>query len=409
MNLQPGCVIGSYQIDQEIGRGGRAAVYRAWQRTVGRWVALKVLRKRDPRALDDFRREAQLTANIGHRSVRQVYDAGQTPDGYPFLAMQFVDTSLRQLLRAYQEQGRTMSCQEAARLLEPVANVLDHIHGKGIVHLDVKPENILIFKDGQVVLADFGSARRIGSTTHEGTPRYFSPEQAAGDRPVGPQSDIYSLAIVAYEMLTGQLPFSGMDIVLVRQHLEEAPLPLRQANAHLSRDLEKIVGAALSKDPRQRPASAQTFVRQIRSGKEHATARERRGNLRGRLGRWVVLVPAAIVSTVLLVGGMFIVRPHLVTPTLTPTPTVTSSPTATLTSTPSRTPTATLVPTATPRPTSTPTPTRPPATWTPTPSGDEARTVQTGTAHPTIIRWSQRTYSSQEAASRSPAQGDAHG
>jgi serine/threonine-protein kinase len=384
MELQPGSVIGSYQISEEIGRGGRAVVYRAWQRTIGRWVALKVLHKRDPHALEDFRREAQFTANLGHAGVRQVYDAGQTPDGYPFLAMQFVDTSLRALLRIYEDKGQTFSLQEMTRLLEPVAGVLDHIHSLGCVHLDVKPENILLFKDGQVVLADFGSVRRIGSATHEGTPKYFSPEQAAGDRPVCPQSDVYSLAIVAYEMLTGQLPFGGhMDIVLVRQHLEETPRPLRQVNAHLPRSVEKTIAAALSKDPRQRPASARALLEQFRAGIESARSKSRPPlvsrlvNLRAGLGRWALLVPAAIVLIGLLLGGVFILPAIFAKPTPTSTPTSTPSlpptttypptPTPTGTATPTATPTETIAPTATPRPTSTPTPTYPPPTWTPTP------------------------------------------
>ena len=376
MKLQPGLVIGSYRIDREIGRGGRAVVYRAWQQTVGRWVVLKVLRKQDPGLLEDFRREVQLTANLGHRGVRQVYDAGQTPDGYPFLAMQFVDTSLRQLLRTCHEQGRTFSYGEAARILEPVADALDHIHSKGLVHLDVKPENILMFQDGRVVLADFGSARQIGGTTHEGTPTYFSPEQAAGDCPVCPQSDIYSLAVVAYEMLAGQLPFGGdMHVVLVRQHLEEPPRPLRQVDPHLSRDLEKTIDDTLSKDPRQRPASASAFIEQIRTGGRRSTAgvqgRSRPSKRRG-VGLWILLIVAVTVTIVLFLTILLVAVPILnsaSTPTPTPTFTATTrpSPTVAFTPSPSRTPTATPLPTDTPRPTSTPTPTRPPPTRTPTP------------------------------------------
>jgi len=429
MHLQAGHVIGSYQIDQEIGHGGRAVVYRAFQRTTQRWVAFKVLRKQNPRALQDFQREAQLTANLGHGSVRQVYDAGQTPDGHPFLAMQFVDASLRQLLRIYQEQGRTLSRQEVARVLEPVADVLDHIHSQGIVHLDLKPENILLFKDGRAVLADFGSACQCGSTTHTGTPRYLSPEQAAGDRPVGPQSDIYSLGVVAYEMLTGQLPFGGeMDIVLVRQHLEEAPRPLRQANPRLSRDLEKIIGDALSKDPRQRPASARTFVERIRTGEPEekgAAANGQKRNLRGRLGRWSLLIPAgiAIVLIVMLLGTLLLVAwpvfKFKTTPTPTCTVTITPSPTAptatatstsTPTATPSPTPTETLVPTATPRPTSTSTPIRPPPTWTPMPTPSvEAHSTPAGAGHPAIAVLGCFTRLLKKAASHSPAQGDTYG
>lgn len=264
MNLSPGSIIGSYQVDCEIGRGGRAVVYRAWQHTVGRWVVLKVLSQRDPGALANFRREVQFTANLGHAGVRQVYDAGQTPDGYAYLAMQYVETSLRQVMQVSQEQGRAFTCAQVARLLQPVAEVLDHLHRKGMVHLDVKPENILVDHDGKAVLADFGSAHSIGTLTHEGTPRYFSPEQAAGDVPVSGQSDIYSLACVAYELLTGRTPFAGdTDIVLVRQHLEERAPPLGRFRTRAPRGLSELIGRALAKDPRERPASALAFTREV--------------------------------------------------------------------------------------------------------------------------------------------------
>jgi serine/threonine protein kinase len=407
MHLQPGHIIGSYQIDEVIGHGGRAVVYRAWQRTTRRWVALKVLRKRAPRALEDFQREAEFTANLSHGSVRRVYDAGQTPDGHPFLAMQFVDRSLRQRLRNCQEQGRTFSQQEVAHILKPVADVLDHMHGLGFVHLDVKPENILIFEDMQVVLADFGSARQIGSITHEGTPKYLSPEQAAGDRPVGPQSDVYSLAIVAYEMLSGGPPFGGeRDIVLMRQHLEETPPPLRQANPRLPRALEKTIGDALSKDPGQRPASARALVERIRTAKDRQAAGRRRWSLPHRSFRWALLVLAAIVWIALLLVTIHIVLPVIqTTPTPTyastgtPTPTATASPTATL----SPTPTETLVPTATRRPTSTPTPS-PPAL---TPVSSTEGTHLT-TNHPVMAVFDRFTRLPKKAVSRSPPQGDGH-
>jgi serine/threonine-protein kinase len=377
MYLQPGEVIGSYRIGQEVGRGGRAVVYRAWQRTTGRWVALKVLRRRDPEVLEDFHHEARLTANIGHSCVRKVYEVGQTPRGYPFLAMQFVNLSLRQLLRSCQERGRTFSHQEVASLLRPVAEVLDYIHERGLVHLDLKPENILVFEDGQAVLADFGSARRIGSTTHEGTPKYFSPEQAAGDRPVSPKSDIYSLAVVAYEMLTGRPPFVGeRDIILVRQHLEDTPPSLHKTNAHLPRDLENVIAGALSKDPRQRPASAHAFVDDIERAGERKPVRIT-PSMWGQGGwRPWMWIPVGIVPVILIVSGVFVARGCIAPPTPAPTstPTRTRTPTITRSATPTAAPsrtataTATIKWTSTPRPTSTHTPTRPPATPAPTPS-----------------------------------------
>ena len=409
VNLRPGLVIGSYQIDREIGRGGRTLVYRAWQRTVGRWVVLKVLRKRDPGALEDFRREVQRTANLAHGGVRQVYDAGQTSDGYPFLSMEFVDTSLRQILRARREQGRTFGRSEVARLLEPVADALDHIHSKGVVHLDIKPENILVFRDGRVVLADFGSVRRAGSTTHEGTPMYFSPEQAAGDRPVSPQSDIYSLGIVAYEMLTGQLPFGGdMVAVLVRQHLEEPPPSLRQANPHLPRDLEWVLDDALSKEPRQRSASARAFIEQIRTGGRRPPAGERRRFPRPKLagfGLWLLLILAGIVAIFLLLG-ILLVALSIFKSMPTPAPTATTSPspsgaaTAAVTSLPLIISTARLILSDMPWLVSMPTPTRPAPTRVSVsrPSTDSAQATGIGSGREVVAVPTRFTCLNQQAA-----------
>ena len=300
MNLPAGYVIGSYQIDREISRGSHAVIYRAWQRSVGRWVALKVLSKHGSRPLASFRREIQLTGNVRHPGVRQVYDAGETPDGYPYLAMQFVDTSLREMLRRCQGQARKFSRGEVLRYLKPIADVLDHIHKQGIVHLDVKPENILMFGDGRVVLADFGSAVRVGSMTHQGTPRYLSPEQAAGNRPVGPWSDVYSLACVGYEMLAGQPPFGGdLDVVLVRQHLTEAPTPLRELRPDLSRRVQRPFDDALSKDPRGRPASADAFIELLRrGGRETALASGSKGLV---IAGGVALIALAVIVILITV------------------------------------------------------------------------------------------------------------
>jgi len=308
MDLSAGAIVGSYQIDREISRGRHAVVYRAWQRTVGRWVVLKVLTERDPQALAGFRREIRLTGNIGHGGVRQVYDAGEASEGFPYLAMQYVDSSLRDALRERLGRAHAFSRAEVARYLAPVAVVLDHIHRHGLVHLDVKPENVLIFADGRVLLADFGSACRIGTMTHQGTPRYLSLEHAAGDRPVTPQSDVYSLACVAYEMLAGEPVFgSDFDVVLIRQHLDEAPRPLRQLCPGLSRDAQRAVDAALAKDPRERPPSAGRFIRMLecgRRGSQPAWPREAGHSTAGRSGpKWLVIVGSvALIALVVVVA-----------------------------------------------------------------------------------------------------------
>ena len=308
MDLSAGAIVGSYQIDREISRGRHAVVHGAWRRTVGWGVALKVLTERDPQALAGFRREIRLTGNIGHGGVRQVYDAGETSEGFPYLAMQYGDSSLRDVLRERLGQACAFSRAEVARYLAPVAGVLDHIHRHGLVHLDVKPENVLIFADGRVLLADFGSARRIGTVTHQGTPRYLSPEQAAGDRPVTPQSDVYSLACVAYEMLAGEPVFGGdFDVVLIRQHLDEAPRPLRQLSPGLSRDAQRAIDAALAKDPLKRPPSADRFIRMLecgRRGGQPAWPREAGDSTAGRSGpKWlVIVVGVALIALVVVVA-----------------------------------------------------------------------------------------------------------
>ena len=188
--IQKGQFIGKYQIIEELGRGSRAVVYKAWQPTMERYVALKVLTRYDPQTLQRFQAEAQLTANLNHPYIRQVFEADRTPEGYIYVAMQYADTSLKALLQHRRREKRPFSPREVAHLLRPIAKVLDYIHSRGVVHLDIKPENILIFKGGRTVLADFGIAQRQGTHTHAGTPLYMSPEQAAGDRPVGPWSDI---------------------------------------------------------------------------------------------------------------------------------------------------------------------------------------------------------------------------
>lgn len=303
MNLAPGSVIGSYHVDRELGRGGRAVVYQAWQHTVGRWVVLKVLTQRDAGALEEFRREVQFTANLRHPAVRQVYDAGQTPEGYAYLALQYVEASLRQVMRGAAGQPRLFGAGEVARLLRPVAEVLDALHRDGMVHLDVKPENILVAHDGLVVLADFGSARPAGTLTHQGTPAYFSPEQAAGDRPVSARSDIYSLACVACELLTGRAPFAGeSNAVLARQHLQQPAPALQQLLPAAPRHLERPFRQALAKDPRQRPASALAFVQQLAAQAGAAPRPLAAGGRRLGIAQWGLWALAAGVLLVLLLG-----------------------------------------------------------------------------------------------------------
>lgn len=353
--------IGPYRLFGELGRGRHATVYKAMRRDSERPIALKVLRHYDQTTLDKFKREVHLSKSLNISGVRHTYEAEKTREGFIYLAMEYVDTSLKDVLR---RQGRPFTRDEAAQLLTPVAQALDTMHQQGLVHLDIKPENILVFADGRAVLADFGITRPQGETTTEGTPRYMSPEQAAGDHPVGPQSDVYALGAVLYEMLTGRPPFqSERDDVLLRQHVEDLPPSPRLTNPQIDRVTARAILAALSKDPRQRPASASALLREVQMA--HSTVlTEALDVVRAR--PYVTFIPAGIAALALM--GWVLFRPPSPPPaTPPPTRTLTSTalPTATATSAPTHTPTPEpLLPTSTPNP-YTPTPSGP--TYTPIP------------------------------------------
>src|SRR5947207_50453 len=250
-----------YRIEQEIARGGMAEVYLARDESLNRQVALKALFPefaREPSFVERFRREAQAAANLNHPNIVGIYDWGQE-DGTYFIVMEYVEgRSLRDLIRSEGliDPGR------AADITAEIASALAFAHRSGVVHRDVKPGNVLITPQGNVKVTDFGIARagasdgltQTGSVM--GTATYFSPEQAQG-LPVDGRSDVYSLGIVLYEMVTGVVPFTGDSPVAVAyKHVREEPLAPSQRNPEVPPDLEKIILAALAKDPDHRYQSA---------------------------------------------------------------------------------------------------------------------------------------------------------
>jgi serine/threonine-protein kinase len=257
-------------------------------------------------------------------------------------------------------------------LLEPVAQALDALHSLGWVHLDIKPQNILLAKGGRAVLADFGIAQRRGEVTRACTPAYASPEQAAGDRPVGPWSDIYSLGVVLYEMVAGHPPVRGAhDIVLLNQHLEVSPPSPRKVNPQLTLQQERAIFCALAKSPRERYRSAGQLVDDFYSTETRLSSVVKTPNLRLRpaggrraggrrallLAVVAVLVLIAIVVAIWLVSSdLLATGPARVEPPAVTVPSVlataTASPTLRLTATPSPRPTVTLAPSTTPVPSS---------------------------------------------------------
>jgi eukaryotic-like serine/threonine-protein kinase len=255
-----------YVLDTEIGRGGMATVYRADDVRHGRRVAIKVLRPELVSSLgtERFMREIGIAARLTHPHIVPLLDSG-TADGMLYYVAQYVTGgSLRNRLRS---DGQ-LPVREALRIAEEVGAGLDFAHRSGIVHRDVKPENIL-FTDGHAVLTDFGIARansiRTDFRTDEGivvgTPEYMSPEQAAGEMDVTGASDIYSLACVVYEMLTGHPPFSGGSAQsIVARHITEIPRSARVARPEVPEGVVRALTRAMAKDPLERFVSIGAFL-----------------------------------------------------------------------------------------------------------------------------------------------------
>ncbi|MFC7335623.1 protein kinase [Haloferula chungangensis] len=232
-----------FEVTECLGRGGMGVVYKARQKSLNRWVAIKVLA---PEKIDDekfaerFAREARTLAQLNHPNIVTVHDYGET-DGLYYIVMEFVDgVNLRDLLR----DGKIESTQ-ALTIVPPICEALQYAHDKGIVHRDIKPENLLIDREGRVKIADFGIASLVGTTGESsGTPPYMAPEQGAHSH-VDHRADIYALGAVLYEMLTGDRPSS--------------PLDLPSQKVQLDIRIDDIVLRALSKEPKRRYRTANEF------------------------------------------------------------------------------------------------------------------------------------------------------
>ena len=267
---------GRYQINGFIGEGGMSRVWRALDQNTGKNVAVKVLREEyseDESFIRRFDREAQAASRMSHPNIVNLLDVGVEEDGTRYLVMEYVQG--KTLKRFIQESG-ALRPEIAAQIIIRVLAALQHAHQNGVVHRDIKPQNILIDKEGTVKVADFGIARMANAQTVNqtdesvmGSVYYFSPEQARGAA-VDARSDIYSVGVVFYEMLTGKVPFTGdTPVAIAMQHLQTPPIPPAEVNPSVSSALDFVVLHAMEKKPRRRYQSAEEMLRDVRLAMEH--------------------------------------------------------------------------------------------------------------------------------------------
>jgi serine/threonine protein kinase len=238
-----GKTLGNYRILERLGRGGMATVYKAYQPALERHVAIKVIHQHlasdEEQFLERFQREAKAVASLRHPHIVRVFDFG-TEDNVSYMVMEYLEgVTLKAKLDGQAQRGETMSLEAAHHTFRGVAGALEYAHGQGMIHRDVKPANVILTTDGDVVLTDFGVARMVSGTQFTatgaviGTPDYMSPEQGHGERGDA-RSDIYALGVMLFEMVTGRVPFDAdTPMAVILKHIS-APLPLpRQLNPQI--------------------------------------------------------------------------------------------------------------------------------------------------------------------------------
>jgi serine/threonine-protein kinase len=266
-------IAGRYQIEGRLGVGGMSTVHLAFDQRLERHVALKLLAEHladDPTFVSRFRREALSAARLVHPNIVQVFDFGFDERQHQhFIVMEHVPGhSCAELLR---DRGH-LEVEESVEVISQACRGLDYAHRHGVVHRDVKPGNLLVSDAEVVKLADFGIARAVGQSSITqvgsvlGTAAYLAPEQARGEE-AGPRADIYSLGVVAYQLLSGRLPYEASSLSeLTLKQQREAPRPLDELNPQVPRELARAVAAALALDQEDRPADTMVFAEALRSG-----------------------------------------------------------------------------------------------------------------------------------------------
>lgn len=266
--------LGQYYILDPIGEGGMATVYKAYQSSLDRYVAVKVLSPylaHEPDFSSRFEREAKAIARLEYPHILPIYDFGQEED-MPYIVMRYIPEgmTLRDIMDG------PIEVKTAVTLVIQMGRALDYAHRRGVIHLDVKPTNILLDEEGWAFLSDFGLSRVMQHSAllmtrtgvRMGTPKYMSPEQGQG-APLDGRSDVYSLGVVLYELLTGRVPFDGeTPLDVIEKHLSEYPIPPRQIVSSIPRDVERVILKALAKRPKERYLSMGDMVNAL----EHTSA-----------------------------------------------------------------------------------------------------------------------------------------
>jgi hypothetical protein len=258
--------VGKYEIAEQIGVGGFGVVYKAWDPFIQRWVALKTCSASDAEATQRFFREAQLAGALQHPNITLIYDFGIEGKA-PYFVQEFLGgTDLDDMLA-----NRTVSLDGMLAILLQVCSGLDYAHSRGIVHRDIKPANVRVLEDGTIKIMDFGIAKSIEAESRLtqtgvalGTAGYLAPEQLSG-KPLDPRTDLFSLGVMAYEMVTGVRPFTGPNLSnVIYQILNQDPLPPRQRNPACPERLERALLKALAKNPDDRYRGVREFANELK-------------------------------------------------------------------------------------------------------------------------------------------------
>ncbi|HHX76874.1 MAG TPA: Stk1 family PASTA domain-containing Ser/Thr kinase [Firmicutes bacterium] len=321
-----------YQVQEKIGQGGMAVVYKGLDTLLGRTVTIKVLRENlteDPDLVRSFRREAYAAASLSHPNIVNVYDVGKDENAY-YIVMEYIEgKTLKEII---QEEGQ-LTPSRAVSFARQICDALHDAHRHNIIHRDIKPQNILITRDGRVKVTDFGIARAVTTATITytssvmGSVHYFSPEQAQGGV-AKEKSDLYSVGIVLYEMLTGKVPFSGDSPVSVAlKHVQEEVPPLSGFIPDIPLGLENLVMKAVEKNPDDRFSSAEEFSRELQlleeelskdneknsiNGKPRKGARKKKNKLSRK--QIIGIAVGSIVLITLIVTGYLLLRSYLIVP-----------------------------------------------------------------------------------------------